>query len=104
MLAWTVEARALAPATPLIVAVNRAPSASFRRGELYEEITSSIGVLGVEFVGLDRRVVEAAWEGRPVARGRFTRAVSRLGETVTAIPRRAPNAADPGPLVIGTTA
>ena len=88
LLAWTVEVRTIAPSTPIVVAVNRAPSASFRRGELYDEITSSIDVIDVQFVGVDSRVVAAAWEGRGVARGRFTRAVSRVWERVGALPRR----------------
>lgn len=88
LLAWTVEARALAPSTPMVVVVNRAPSAAFRRGELYDEITSSVDVVEVGFAGLDSRVVDAAWEGRPVTRGKFTRAVSRICEVVAALPRR----------------
>ena len=88
LLAWTVEARGLAPTTPIVVAVNRAPSASFRRAELYREICSSIDVIEVGFVDADSRVVDAAWDGRPAARGRFTRAVSQLGKTVVALPRR----------------
>ncbi|MDQ1509329.1 MAG: hypothetical protein QOG50_1173 [Actinomycetota bacterium] len=88
LLAWTVEARGLAPSTPIVVIVNRAPSASFRRGELYDEIRSSVDVIEVGFVGVDSRVVDAAWNGRPVARGRFTRAVSRISEVVVGQPRR----------------
>jgi MinD-like ATPase involved in chromosome partitioning or flagellar assembly len=92
LLAWIVEARGLAPVTPIVVAVNRAPSAAFRRGELYDEIASSIDVAHIAFVGVDRRVVDAAWDGRPVARGRFTRTVSRLTQVVGAQPRRAGDA------------
>ncbi len=97
LLAWIVEARGLAPSTPIVVAVNRAPSGSFRRGELYDEISSSIDVLEVAFVGVDSRVADAAWDGRPVARGRFTRTVSRLAKVVMARPRRA---ADPQVMVV----
>ena len=92
LLAWTVEARGLAPLTPIVVVVNRAPSASFRRGELYDEIRSSIDVIEVGFVGVDSRVVDAAWDGRPVGRGPFTRAVSRISKVVVGLPRRAVNA------------
>jgi MinD-like ATPase involved in chromosome partitioning or flagellar assembly len=86
LLAWIVEARGLAPSTPVMVAVNRAPSAAFRRGELYDEIRSSIDVVEVAFIGLDPRVADAAWDGRSVARGRFTRAVARLAKVVVAQP------------------
>jgi MinD-like ATPase involved in chromosome partitioning or flagellar assembly len=91
LLAWTVEARGLAPTTPIVVVVNRAPSATFRRAELFKEICSSIDVIEVGFVGADSRVVDAAWEGRPVRRGRFNRAVSRISKTVVGMPRRPVN-------------
>ena len=90
LLAWIVEARALAPTTPLVVVANRAPTAAFRRGELYDEISTSGAVIEVLFVGLDRRVSDAAWTGGPVARGRFTRSVQRLADVVSELPRRAP--------------
>jgi hypothetical protein len=89
LLAWTVEARALVPSTPIVVVVNRTPSSSFRRGELYDEITSSVDVVEVGFARLDSRVGDAAWEGRTVTRGKFTRAISRTSEVVAALPRRA---------------
>jgi len=89
LLAWIVEARGLAPSAPIVVVVNRAPSASFRRGELYDEIRSSADVVEVGFVGVDSRVVDAAWSGRPVARGRYTRAVARIAKVVVGLPRRA---------------
>ncbi|HTK15901.1 MAG TPA: hypothetical protein VL769_05865 [Acidimicrobiia bacterium] len=92
LLAWIVEARGLAPATPIVVAVNRAPSGAFRRGELYDEIVSSIDVTDISFVGVDPRVVDAAWDGRPVARGGFRRTVSRLAQVVVKQPRRAGDA------------
>jgi hypothetical protein len=72
----------------MVVVVNRAPSAAFRRGELYDEITSSVDILEVAFVGLDAKVADAAWAGTPVARGRFTRALERVSEVVGALPRR----------------
>jgi MinD-like ATPase involved in chromosome partitioning or flagellar assembly len=88
LLSWMVEARAIAPSTPTAVVVNRAPSAAYRRGELYAEISSSIDIVTVAFVGFDARVVDAAWEGRPVARGRFTRSIARVADVVGALPRR----------------
>jgi MinD-like ATPase involved in chromosome partitioning or flagellar assembly len=88
LLAWTVEARSLAASTPVVVVMNRAPSAAFRRGELYDEITSSLDVVDVAFLGVDPRVADAAWAGRPVGKGRFTRAVARVAEVVRPLPRR----------------
>jgi CO dehydrogenase nickel-insertion accessory protein CooC1 len=89
LLGWTVMARALAPETPVVVVVNRAPPGAFRRGELYDEITSSLDAVDVGFVATDPRVAEAAWAGCRVERGRFTRAVERVCEVVQTLPRRA---------------
>ncbi len=89
LLAWTVEARRIALTTPLIAVVNRAPAAAFRRGELYDEITSSMNVLDVVFVALDAKVTDAAWDGVSVARGRFTRSLGRVAELVATLPLHA---------------
>jgi MinD-like ATPase involved in chromosome partitioning or flagellar assembly len=88
LLSWAVEARSLAPETPLVVVANRTPGAAFRRGELYDEISSSLNVEDVVFVAFDRRVADAAWTGSPVARSRFTRGLERLGPVIVDIPRR----------------
>ncbi len=88
LLAWIVEARVLAPQTPMIVVVNRAPGQRFRRGELYEEITGSAPVLDVVFTPHDHHVADAAWNGEPVSRGTFTRAMGRVAEHLRAVPRR----------------
>jgi hypothetical protein len=87
LLGWAVEAFALAPGVPLLVAVNRAPPARFRRAELYEEITTSSPTLGVVFVPNDARVGDAAWNGTTVHRGGFTRAVDELARHVAEQPR-----------------
>jgi MinD-like ATPase involved in chromosome partitioning or flagellar assembly len=84
LLAWTVAAQELAPDTPVAVVVNRAPSARFRRGEIYEEITASVPVVDVNFVPYDERVADAAWAGTPVPRGPFTRSLARLAAIVGA--------------------
>jgi MinD-like ATPase involved in chromosome partitioning or flagellar assembly len=89
LLAWAVDARSLAPSSPIIVTVNRAPASSFRRGELYDEITSSLPAIEVVFVAHDSKVTDAAWAGRPIARGRFTRGVHHVAETVGTLPRDA---------------
>jgi MinD superfamily P-loop ATPase len=89
LLGWAVEAVALAPDAALFVAVNRAPDARFRRGELYEEISKSLPLCDVRFVPADRRVADAAWAGTAVAKGPFGRAVAQLAEQVLARPRLA---------------
>jgi hypothetical protein len=88
LLSWVVAAHLLAPDPQMIVAVNRAPSARFRRGELYEEITTSVPHADVVFVPSDGRVVDAAWNGSAVARGGFTRAVDELARRTLELPRR----------------
>jgi MinD superfamily P-loop ATPase len=89
-LAWSVEAMALAPTTSVIVVVNRAPRARFRRGELYDEITSSLPVSEVIFVPADDHVADATWNGTPVGRGSFTRAVGAIAAQAMALPLRRP--------------
>ena len=58
-------ARPLAPSTPIVVVVNRAPSARYRRGEIHAEIIDSAPVLGVVFASDDARVLDEA-KGEPV--------------------------------------
>lgn len=84
LLGWAVEAHALAPGAPLVVVVNRAPAARFRRGEVYEELSTSLPLCDIVFVPPDRRVVDAAWNGTAVARGPFTRAMDEMMRHVVA--------------------
>jgi MinD-like ATPase involved in chromosome partitioning or flagellar assembly len=90
LLGWLVEAHSLAPSASVVVVANRAPGERFRRGELYDEITKSVPTVDVVFVGGDRRVGDAAWNGTVVRRGAFTRAIDEIAERVLAQPRRAP--------------
>jgi septum formation inhibitor-activating ATPase MinD len=83
LLAWIVDARTLAPSASLHVVVNRAPGARFRRGEIFEELMTTVPVHDVSFVPVDTRVADAAWNGTTVARGGFTRAVAALAERLT---------------------
>jgi MinD-like ATPase involved in chromosome partitioning or flagellar assembly len=84
LLSWIVDARTIAPSTPFFAVVNRAPSARFRRGELFEELTTTVPVHDVAFVPADARVSEAAWNGTTVGRGAFTRVVSSFADKVLA--------------------
>ena len=93
LLAWSVAALALAPGASVVVAVNRAPGARFRRGELYEEITKSLPLVDVVFVPADARVGDAAWNGTGVRRGPFTRAVGEIARRVVGLPPRSGDAA-----------
>lgn len=89
LLTWIVEARTLAPTTPMMVVANRAPAERFRRGELFEEITSSAPVFDVVFLPFDTRVSDAAWRGVPVGRSPFARALAPVAAWLCGVPRRA---------------
>lgn len=85
LLAWSADARTLAPDTPMIVVVNRAPASRFKRGELYDEIVRTLPAHEVVFVAADAKVADAAWNGTAAARGRFTRGVAHVGTAVCAV-------------------
>ena len=78
-LSWAVQVRSLAPDATLVVAVNRAPLARYRRGELFDELTRSLPPVHVAFLAEDRRVTDATWDGRLVRPGPFTRGARRAG-------------------------
>jgi len=88
LLAWTADARALAPASPIVVVLNRAPRDAFRRGELFDEVGRSTDAVDVAFLPYDRSVSEAAWAGSPIGRGPFAKACVAVTERVSALPRR----------------
>jgi MinD-like ATPase involved in chromosome partitioning or flagellar assembly len=85
---WVAQARALAPATPLIVCVNRTPGGAFRRGELLDELTQHLGGVDVVFVPYDDRVRAACWRGTVVGRSPFLRAIEQLAALVASVRRR----------------
>jgi len=82
LLSWIAEARPLAPGTPVIVVVNRAPPARYVRGELYAEIVATIDPVEVVFAAHDPRVADAAWNGTTVTPGPFTRGLDRVAGLV----------------------
>lgn len=101
-LAWAVDVHTLAPETPLVVAVNRAPKARFRRGELFAELTRTIPASAVVFAPDDPHVTDAAWDGRMVAKSPFVRAMTTLATAVNQAAQfgavaRAERDADPTP-------
>lgn len=87
LLDWAADARALQPDVPIWVVVNRAPKSSYKRAELDQELRQNIApeiLAGVSFVPHDERVADAVWNGAPVSRGPFTKAVSELAKIVPA--------------------
>lgn len=93
-LGWAVEALALSPDASLVVVVNRAPAARFRRGEVYEELATSLPLSDIVFVPADHRVGDASWNGAATVRGPFTRAIDEVARHVLARSRRPRQAAD----------
>ena len=76
-IAWSVVATSLNTGASRSLLINRAPKSVYRRGEIRLEVARATG-LAVEFLPSDERVEAASWLGRPVASGRFRRAVDRL--------------------------
>ena len=83
LLSWTAEALQLAVNASVVAVVNRAPASRFRRGEVFEELTTSAPFDRVVFAPNDPRVTTAAWNGVAVRRGPFTRALEPLADLVT---------------------
>jgi len=64
----------------VLLAVNHVPKGRFKESEIRRELAASWPRTPVVLIPSDRRVGEAAWEGRRVAGGRFHKAVRRVGE------------------------
>ena len=50
--------------------------------ELYDEIRDTLPVREVAFGAFDPKVARAAWQGEPVASGRFTRVLDALTDRI----------------------
>lgn len=62
--------------------VNRAPASAYRRWEFLDELRRTHAPRSVITVPEDRGVFDAAWRGRPAARGAFGKAMQRLADQV----------------------
>ncbi|MFN2555588.1 MAG: CpaE family protein [Nitriliruptorales bacterium] len=82
LLDWIADLRALAPRTPLHVALNKAPDDGFKRRELNHEICRTVPVSAVHFLPSDEKVEQAAWDGTLPASGGFTRSLLGLADSV----------------------
>lgn len=67
----------------LLIAVNQVSRGRFKESEIRREMAASWPDIPLVLLPADRRVAEAAWEGRRLARGRFHRAVRGVGVLVT---------------------
>ncbi len=90
VLAWCAQESALATCR-VHLALNQAPRDRFRRGEIESEISRTIRSDTVTHVPFDRAVCAAAWQGTPVPRGDFVKAMTALCHHVG--PARAANVA-----------
>jgi MinD-like ATPase involved in chromosome partitioning or flagellar assembly len=77
---WLADAAGLLSGTPVHLVINQHPGSTFALGELESELRRSFTPRSFHAVPFDKRVIKAAWEGTPVARGPFTRAVGRLAQ------------------------
>lgn len=82
LLAWVAEVRALAPGSPIHLAVNQAADSSFERGELAEEIRRVFIPNTLHFLPFDQKVRKAGWRGEVVAPGPYTKAVDRAARAI----------------------
>ncbi len=86
LLDWVVRHRAVDQDRPIHVVLNRAPGGGYRRGELMREVFRSFMPASLHVLPADRRVEEAAWDGRLVREGPFTRAVAELADELPQVP------------------
>jgi Mrp family chromosome partitioning ATPase len=82
-LEWAALVRRRVPATPVHLAVNRAPGARYRREEIRAEIVRTLRPESITWLPTDARVEAAAWDGALVGRGPFRAAVASLAHEVT---------------------
>jgi len=85
-LEWAAVVRRRVAATPIHLAVNRAPAARYRREEIRAEIERTLPA-SITWLPADPRVESAAWNGELVGRGSFRAAVASLAHEV--VPGRA---------------
>jgi MinD-like ATPase involved in chromosome partitioning or flagellar assembly len=82
LLEWFADVRSLSATSSVHVVFNRAPSSTFKQGELLEELIRSVTPAGVWFVPDDHRVEAGAWSGTLVASGPFTKAVATAADAI----------------------
>jgi MinD-like ATPase involved in chromosome partitioning or flagellar assembly len=90
LLDWVARFKAVDRSKPLHLALNRSPSGAFYRRELEREVYRSFIPTSLHVIPFDKRVEEAAWNGRLAPGGPFAKAVSHLAEQlpVASLPAR----------------
>ncbi len=79
---WLADGRSLVTGKPLHVALNQHPGSSFVATEIENELRRTVSPQSITLLPFDKRVLRASWEGDFVARGPFTKAVTRLAQHV----------------------
>ena len=82
LLGWVTDVRALNPAAPIHLVVNRAPRDAFRRAEIEQEVRRSFQPERLSFLPHDPKVESAAWSGELVGYGPYMRAVTELAARI----------------------
>jgi MinD-like ATPase involved in chromosome partitioning or flagellar assembly len=80
LLDWVVRFKAVDRSRPVHLALNRGPTGAFYRRELEREVYRSFIPTSLHVLPTDKRVEEAAWNGRLVAGGPFAKAVAALAD------------------------
>lgn len=88
LLDWVARFKVVDRAKPVHVALNRSPSGGFYRRELEREVYRSFIPTSLHVVPTDKRVEEAAWNGRLVPGGPFAKAVSHLADQLPTARRK----------------
>lgn len=83
---WAADVRTLAPETPMHALLNFAPRDRFRRAECADELSRTVGLSSLHAIPRDGRVDHAHWEGNPVGKSGFTKAVRSAAATILAAP------------------
>jgi hypothetical protein len=75
---WLADHADLVRSKSLHVALNQAPAAMFKRGELEREVLRSFMPSSLTLLPSDKRIEEAIWNGHTVTTGPFAKAVQSL--------------------------
>jgi MinD-like ATPase involved in chromosome partitioning or flagellar assembly len=75
---WLADARSLIASTPLQLVINQYPGGAFAIGEIEVELRRTVTPQSLTIIPSDPRVSRAGWDGVPVPRGKFSKAVAGL--------------------------
>jgi len=70
------------PTQSVLSVINQTAGGAFRRSEVMAEIDRTVPGIPVITVPFDAGVEQASWDGALVTRGRYSKAVSSIGEVV----------------------